>query len=340
MSRPDHIPLIDHLRGIAALMVTWFHLTSGDQGYWVGRTGSYGWLGVEIFFVISGFVITMALARGGGRNGFGNFMLKRLIRLEPPYIASVLMVVVLGQLSAMSPAFRGPLPDVQPAQLLFHLAYLIPFTRYDWLQPVYWSLTYEFFFYIVAGLFLPLLATRRGWIVCVIAAGMAAAAVGVGLAPPRILLFVIGIAACRLYLQQDPLWLSAAIASVSAAVMIATGMPLQACVGLATAALIAGHRHLPPPPARLARLLGGAGTISYSLYLIHVPIGGRIVHIGERFVTTPLQHFALAGLALLICCTAAAGFWWLIERPAHRAAQRYGHRRRSAPVGATASGEP
>ena len=62
---PPRLPTLDALRGVASLAVMWFHFTlqpylSNDA---IRRSGKYGWLGVEVFFVVSGFVIpyTMAL---------------------------------------------------------------------------------------------------------------------------------------------------------------------------------------------------------------------------------------------------------------------------------------
>src|SRR3954470_23823868 len=75
------IPVLDPLRGIAALAVTWFHFTNGRPGYLpsglLKSSGSFGWLGVEVFFVISGFVIPYALWGAGYRiERLGRFMLK------------------------------------------------------------------------------------------------------------------------------------------------------------------------------------------------------------------------------------------------------------------------
>src|SRR5215210_4781626 len=66
----ERIHGLDFLRGVASLAVCWFHLTSftyaTPDGWFYSalrRTGTYGWLGVEVFFVISGFVIPYSLHR-------------------------------------------------------------------------------------------------------------------------------------------------------------------------------------------------------------------------------------------------------------------------------------
>src|SRR5262245_6522000 len=87
---PDRIPILDPLRGIAAGGVAWYHLTNLldlPEG-WIKGSGAHGFLGVEIFFVISGFVIPYSMIRGGYRvrSDWGRFIAKRILRLDPPYL--------------------------------------------------------------------------------------------------------------------------------------------------------------------------------------------------------------------------------------------------------------
>lgn len=97
MSTEYRINGIDFLRGIAALAVCWFHL-SGH--YWVSEgalkaSGQFGFLGVDVFFVVSGFVIPYSLYRAGYRlRNYPTFLLKRITRLDPPYIASIVFVLL------------------------------------------------------------------------------------------------------------------------------------------------------------------------------------------------------------------------------------------------------
>src|SRR5215467_12962304 len=66
-SEGGRLPTLDALRGLASLAVMWFHFTKhampeiGDGA--LRLTGKYGWLGVQVFFVISGFVIPYSLQR-------------------------------------------------------------------------------------------------------------------------------------------------------------------------------------------------------------------------------------------------------------------------------------
>ena len=91
----NRVVVIDVLRGFAALAVTWFHLTNIYEWSWLRHSGNYGWLGVEVFFVLSGFVIPYSIAhtyRGYTHADFPSFFVRRVVRLEPPYILSILFV--------------------------------------------------------------------------------------------------------------------------------------------------------------------------------------------------------------------------------------------------------
>ena len=66
MKFDSKISSVESLRGIAALMVTFYHLSNGNinffnDGFWLKEAGSYGYNGVIVFFVISGFIIPWSL---------------------------------------------------------------------------------------------------------------------------------------------------------------------------------------------------------------------------------------------------------------------------------------
>lgn len=103
---------LDILRGVAALSVSWYHFTNGNSAFLPDGTlktsGEYGWLGVEVFFVISGFIIPFTLARSGYRLAdYGTFLVKRVVRLDPPYLVAIALIIALGYLSWPRPAFRA-----------------------------------------------------------------------------------------------------------------------------------------------------------------------------------------------------------------------------------------
>ncbi len=160
------MPTPDCLRGIASFAVAWFHFTHGNPTFlpagWLKASGTWGWLGVQMFFVISGFVIPYSLYKGRySLKNFSRFLVKRVSRLDPPYIAGIFLVVALAYLSATSSSFRGARPHFTFSQLALHLGYLNSVAGKPWINPVFWSLGVEFQYYLLIGCMFPLLVNRR-----------------------------------------------------------------------------------------------------------------------------------------------------------------------------------
>jgi peptidoglycan/LPS O-acetylase OafA/YrhL len=324
------IVVIEYMRGLAALAVTWFHLTNTYKDSLVAASGAYGWLGVDVFFVISGFIIPYSISKTYAVysiRDFPNFVTRRLVRLEPPYVLSILLVIGLGYLSALAPGFRGEDPEYGLGRVAAHLLYLIPFSGHDWLQPVYWTLAYEFAFYLFIGVMFPLIGRQNrplAWIALALTVGVA---VLTGILPDRSLLFVLGFAVFKLLTPARPdcegVERGMSIVIVCGAVFILfRGSVPTALIGLGAAAIIYAFAHLGGLRGMLGRILLGLGTISYSLYLVHVPVGGRVVNLGKRFVTEPSAELLLSTIALMVSLVVALLFYIFIERPTVRIAHR------------------
>lgn len=92
-----HFPALDGLRGIAILLVVWHHaLIFSRDSRSIGQTlvshlGLAGWVGVDLFFVLSGFLITRILLRSQGSRGWlQNFYMRRALRVLPLYYLVIL----------------------------------------------------------------------------------------------------------------------------------------------------------------------------------------------------------------------------------------------------------
>lgn len=93
-SRP-HLLALDGLRGVAILSVMVFHLYS-PIGSWTTKVTSYGGLGVNLFFALSGFLITGILLDAKGHRGyFKNFYARRALRIWPLYYGVLWFLLVL-----------------------------------------------------------------------------------------------------------------------------------------------------------------------------------------------------------------------------------------------------
>ena len=161
-SSGEFIPEVDGVRFLAILCVLVFHSAvdvyiargtyspdwAEHHGFLVHLMGK-GWFGVEIFFVLSGFIVALPFARHalqGARQGtaapdLGRYFLRRLTRIEPPYILSLIaMYLIAGNLRHFLPDFLASL--VYSHQYVFSAAN--PFAG------IMWSLEVEVSFYILA----------------------------------------------------------------------------------------------------------------------------------------------------------------------------------------------
>jgi peptidoglycan/LPS O-acetylase OafA/YrhL len=246
------------------------------------------------------------------------FIAKRIARLEPPYLASVAMVIMLSFLSASIPGFRGQEPVFDLVQVVSHAFYLTPFFGKDWLQPVYWTLLFEFVFYLCVALTYGI-AIAKGK-----TAGFVAASLSVigfclaGWLPDQSVLFVVGVATYGIawIVLSRTACLCVGIAALG--FLALQGKPLEAAIGLVTMLWIIFGRDVRFSGLAIGRVALWLASISYSLYLVHVPIGGRVVNLGLRFVDAPIAQLFLSLLALALSLTAAWAFHQAFERPSLR----------------------
>ncbi|MBZ5631317.1 MAG: acyltransferase [Acidobacteriia bacterium] len=309
---------IDGLRGLAAFSVAWFHFTNGGTllpDGWLKASGHYGWVGVEMFFVISGFIIPYSLYRSGYRSSdFGFFLIKRIARLDPPYFADILLVIALSYLVALAPGFHGEWPHYTWTQLLCHVGYINSIVGKPWVNVVFWSLGIEFQYYVTIGVLFPLLVNRRRTVRFGFLAVLMLAAILVRHSSLVFCWFPLFAAGILTFQRKVNListrTLLAGLAATGAVCWFLHGH-LISIVVVATALTI---QFVHIPTSRLTNL----GLISYSLYLLHVPIGGKIVNIGTRFAhTLPAQVLVLAA-AVAGSIFASILLYRLVELPSQR----------------------
>jgi peptidoglycan/LPS O-acetylase OafA/YrhL len=328
------IEIVHCLRGLASLGVCWFHLTNGNPSFLnpgpLKSSGAYGWIGVEVFFVISGFILPYAMYSAGyelNTSHYLTFLLKRIVRLDPPYLAAVLLAIIMAYLSYWSPGYRGAPPDIGMIRVFCHIAYLNAFFKYEWLNPVFWSLAIEFQYYLLIGLALPLIAShhrivRLVTLVCL--ALLSLLPIGSAFVSHYIFLFVMGMFAFQHRVKvigtTEALFLLG-LAAVGSSLTL--GFVLSA-TGLVTSLII---MFLEWRNSILAFL----GDLSYSLYLVHVPVGGRIINLGARFHGNEIARALFLAAALMSSIGIAFLMLKFIEGPSQRWAKaiRFGQPRTS-----------
>jgi peptidoglycan/LPS O-acetylase OafA/YrhL len=159
-----HFRVLDSWRGIAALLVALFHLNVFSAIYPLDFIRN-GYLFVDFFFVLSGFVITHSYAdRLGTSEGVGTFAVRRLGRLWPLHAVVLLAFVIVEAAKAVSAArgasfYKPPFTDAtSPGSILTNLAFGQSFgieKQLTW-NPPSWSICAEFWTYLIfaAALFI------------------------------------------------------------------------------------------------------------------------------------------------------------------------------------------
>lgn len=326
MTQTQQVPVLDPLRGIGALSVCLFHLSCGNRAFLaeddpVRQVASFGWLGVELFFVVSGFVIPYSLYLRSYRLADAKgFFLRRLKRLEPPYFACIFLVLALNFVSSLVPGYRGESFQLDFQQLLAHVAYLNSILGFGWINPVFWTLAIEFQYYFFIALLFPLINSQHFWVRTVTLLTIAATGFSGFQAKNFLLhwlpLFAMGMAAFHVHVGYISRIRGLALLGVLAVICLAVNGLSETMVGViaSVAILLCGSRSMPSwiYPCSLV------GTISYSLYLIHVPIGGRVINFAERITSSPMQRYFAIFLAFVVSIAASAVFWRIIEKPSQR----------------------
>jgi peptidoglycan/LPS O-acetylase OafA/YrhL len=307
---------IDILRGIAAVMVTVFHLT-GSTGLSKDSIafGKNGYVGVEIFFVISGFVLPYSLLKSGYHfKNFFTFIAKRVVRIYPAYIAAIIISILLTALAGRE--------VIKWQGALLHLLFLNTQFGYNDVSAVFWTLRIEFEFYILAGLLFTYVFTSsyKSVIFIIIIVGLSWFDVNpsfISWLPffaLGILIFNKQFTGMNLYV----FWIASAI------LMLITfkthGLP-EALAGC-FAFLFMLFVKLEDSQKPIYRFFLWLGLISYSLYLVHWDVGRTTVAI--------FRHIPVVGSSEIFRVTAGAGssiicayiLYWLIEKPSIKLANK------------------
>lgn len=165
-SQTQRFLLVDILRGFAALLVVFYHVLSarpwpnfGTIG--IGKLPSVGWVGVDLFLVISGFVIgkTALDAHGKGLPWRQHYFHRRVTRVVPLYVATLAIWVFL---------INPQLLDYEWASI-YHIGMHLGFVHNLWhethgsINPPNWSVGLEMQFYLLMAICAPWIARTRLW---------------------------------------------------------------------------------------------------------------------------------------------------------------------------------
>jgi len=299
-------PHIHGLRGLAAFMVFWCHVYAGsfesnfypEQWHpllaWALHAGRYG---VDLFFMISGYLITESLTRKGQ---VGRFLTDRVIRIYPAFLSVLIPLVVMGMLT-QSKLFAVATPETWPFHILANLLFLPGVVDMPPILGVAWSLSFEAAFYITAALaFVLARAGRKELAVAVCATA------GLLLLPqyPGVVFFYVG---AFIYLFRDALllqirdvhypmlsllaflalwhWFIVSYHRTDASLSVSFIATLLVCFALGLMffnSVVAGAGVF--GAFLRSGFLQFMGTISYSFYLWHTPVMYFTKRLVQRYV--------------------------------------------------------
>lgn len=326
---------LDAARGLAALMVVAFHMAIFVHIKLVSFGGwsffKKGYLAVDLFFLLSGFVIALSYERKlkSGQMSPGRFLAIRAVRLYPLYLAATLagLAIWLGShpgeatpWTLIAMAVAG-LPQLAPAPAADPS--LFPFNE------VGWSLFLEIAVNVLWCLALVRLPLRLLWAVAALAAvpllatGIDCGSFNFGVdarefgdALPRVMVsFTLGLIVCR---SMDEPWfprLEIPAVALLAALGLALGLPLgfsglewDAGFVFFGVPLFVALGCRAEPPAALRGLFGELGRLSYAIYLVHMPCIRAVDMVWRGMAGQPVGDSPLAGAAAIFALVLASSY--------------------------------
>lgn len=350
--RAGRLDYIDAMRGIAALMVIYQHAAQLPH-----NAGSalfdpslfainFGRFGVELFFLISGFVIPFSFK---GTEPIRAFWWSRLFRLFPAYWLSIPLMIWLIHVRGYT---------VNPVTVLANLTMVQNLLGHDNLGFGYWTLNFEMGFYLLCtALFAARVLHSLRVVALVIAAGLGGAVGshvlhdlhGIGTAydfPFFVATFFLGLMLRRAFLDADPVaiawcrWLVPATV-LAGAVLGGLFWPVELNRNIYFKPVVLALSQALPPLAFVAvlwwkpavpRSLVWLGAVSYSLYLFQ-----DLWLIMLPFVLSPGAHpLAFVAICCALCVGTAAVVYYAVERPMIALGRRLAERQGLAPARAPA----
>jgi exopolysaccharide production protein ExoZ len=347
---------VQALRAVAALLVVWVHAIDAAEFYSAPRQGrffhwgNYGACGVDIFFAISGFIVSQVAVRMAERSthsgsaNAGEFLTRRITRIFPLYWILTAVVIAMDQLGRHKIDWHSFhwLPTLMLLPSLHALGNAPALS-------LGWSLMFEMYFYLVLAAFMlwtpKYLARNTTIFLC----GMVVVGVLLNIHRPLLVIWMnpivlefvfgcmIGLLYSRTTMSPTTTRIGIWIALIGAALLAATIFTgygkaseqdwilagyscwLRVCVWGVPAALLVGGVIFWSPTMRSvpARLLVFLGDASYSIYLCTIPARSFVEHDWRFFGRFGADMGVLLGA--LFCTIVGVACYLVLERPLMRA---------------------
>lgn len=323
------------LRFVAAMLVAVMHVTQAISIHITGRGEGVYWgtgaVGVDIFFVISGFVMALSTSRlpmqGPARMGAAwIFMKRRILRIVPLYwfytLLKAALIVAIPALAMKS--------TVVPSHLAASLAFVPTMAPWNLIQPVLpvgWTLNFEMLFYVVFAAAIAIGAPRIRFCLAIflsifLAGRYFTASVPLAFYAQSIIFeFIIGVAFAQALVRwgPGPVLAGAGLLVAGAVFTFALGWDPSSDRlvpwGIGAAAIVLGTLWLEPVIERmpLAKPLAFLGDASYSIYLSHTFVVPACVMALKRIGFTN-NALVFVVTCAVVMAAGAASYQWL-EKP-------------------------
>lgn len=295
------------------------------------QTLNYGHYGVEIFFVISGFIIPLAMywSRFQYRDT-KHFLIRRGIRLYPAFAIVALFHLVFATYGFPLLGYGGGSPDLTWSRAISNFTLSCNLTGESWYLPIFWTLAIEAQYYLCIVATFPLLISPNKWV--------RSGALLMWIVPPYFVgygetiftwtaFFAMGILA---FLKKEKL----VDHKIFFILLVMAGYSHQAsrnvtsaCIGITTALLILYAPHI------RWKLMEKTGEVSYSLYLLHLMVGSSALILMRQLTESPQWAPVNIAVATMVSIGAAFLFYRFLELPFHNYARSFKTRSREKELG-------
>lgn len=325
MENKVYLNHVECIRAFAALAVGIYHFTnfSAESVFILGESTrklfTFGAQGVEIFYIVSGFIIPYSLYKGRYLiKHYFHYVAKRSVRLLPPYLLTIALIIATSYYINTYVWYSGYNVEWRniAANGLFmvDLIQSIPellahFPDNSWINPIFITLKVEFQFYLIIGLLLPLMKKHTAFLLGVTALLLI---LGVYAIPNQNVFvnapyFLIGLAAFYIF-ENGWNWIYASILGLSL-ISLTSFYEWQDLI----AAIIGFSMVLWLP--RKMKFLNFTGKISYSFYLIHGLIGGNFLYFNSDTYLFQNYPVLMIIFALLLSWIGAFIIYYCVEKP-------------------------
>ena len=299
-----YLTSIDIVRVVAALGICLYHYSHAlsPVGSWANTAFAYGYLGVQMFFVVTGLLVPLSFFKKNyALTDFGAMFRKRFWRLEPAFWVSVGLFVLMDILAM----FTGHAAEVQPFSLigfLLNFLHLNAIFGLPWLRDLYWYLAIDWQFYLLCCLFIPFIAFQNRLARFATLGVLTAAAwflpASLAWLPMYLMPFIAGIVLFFHFadLQKLPETLLLLVL-VLFATYRHSGITHGVAVGLTVGIILFLHHS--------SAVITFLSNISYSFYLTHLFSGWTFASLVRLFLPTA------DGWLILVSTGISIGFAWL-----------------------------